>query len=387
MIPRLKPRYGWGEIRAAAALWRRGDVPAYEHRFAAKFGCRHGVMFAHGRSGLYALLEAWGLTGAEVICPAYTCVVVPNAVLLSGNLPVFVDCAPGDFNMDPAGIAAAVTERTRVIVATHLFGYPMDVDAVQAIADEAGRRYGHKVYVVQDCAHSYGARWKGELVTARGDAALFGSNVSKLINSIFGGMITTNDDATAEALRAWRSARLRPAGWGKELRRLIYFAAVCVAFNEWVYGLVNWLERHGAIDRFVRYYEEGKIDFPGDWDEMPAEIEARVGLAQLDRYDSILAERRRNALAIIERLKDRPGLSFAPDRPGATYSHLVALTDDRAGWLAACRAKGIQLGILIEYVVPAMAAYGSRSGFPVAESYMSRTINFPLHRAGIAGRL
>lgn len=380
MIARFKPQYGWPEWRAALALARRGAVPAYEREFAAKFGCSEAVMFAHGRSGLYGLLKVWGLEGAEIVCPAYTCVVVPNAIVLSGNVPTFVDCAPGSWNMDLELLRAAVTERTRAIVATHLFGYPMDVEAVQAIADEAGRTYGHKVYVIQDCAHSYGARWEGELVSASGDAAIFGSNISKVINSIFGGIVATNDASTAQALRGWRAANLRSAGWRKELRRLAYFAAVSVAFNELVYGFVNWLERHGVLDRFVKYYDEQKIDFPSDWDEMPAEIEARVGLAQLRRYDGIVAARRQNALAIVERLSGRSGLAFLPDDPGATYSHLVGLTDDRSGWIESWWDKGIQLGILIEYVIPAMSAYGARGGFPVAESYASRTINFPVWR-------
>ena len=380
MIPRFKPMYGAPERRAAAAIWRRGSIPEYERQFAAKFGCSEGVMFAHGRSGLFALLKIWSLKRNEIICPAYTCVVVPNAIVLSGNCPVFVDCTPGSWNMDLDAIRAAVTERTRVIVATHLFGYPMDVESVQVIADEAGRRYGHKVYVVQDCAHSYGARWKGELVSASGDAAIFGSNISKIINTIFGGVVTTNNAETAQALREWRAANLKAAGWRKELRRLAYFGAVSVAFNEFVYGFVNSLERGGVLDRFVKYYDEQKIDFPADWNEMPAEVEARIGLVQLRRYDRIVATRRRNALAVLERLSGKSGLAFLADDPGATYSHLVALTDDRAGWIEGYRKKGVQLGTLIDYVIPAMSAYGSRGGFPVAESYATRTINFPVWR-------
>lgn len=387
MIPRFKPQYGWAEWRAALSLGRRRALPAYERAFAATFGCSEAVMFAHGRSGLFALLKIWGLRECEVICPAYTCVVVPNAIVLSGNEPVFVDCACGSFNMDLGAIRAAVTERTRAIVATHLFGYPMDVEAVQAIADEARLRYGHKVYVVQDCAHSYGARWNGELVSASGDAAIFGSNISKIINSIFGGMVTTHHSATAQALREWRAEHLRSGGGRKELRRLAYFGAVAVSFNEIVYGFVNWLERRGFLDRFVKYFDEQKIDFPGDWDEMPAEIEARIGLAQLRRYDRIVEDRRRNALAIIGRLGGRSGVAFFADHPGATYSHLVALTEDRAGWVESCRRKGIQLGQLIEYVVPALPAYGANGGFPVAEGYASRTINFPVHRTGVVERV
>ncbi|MEM9025146.1 MAG: DegT/DnrJ/EryC1/StrS family aminotransferase [Bacteroidota bacterium] len=175
MIPRFKPQYGWREWLAA---WRftRGNIPAYEAAFARKFGVEHGTMFPHGRSGMYALFKVWGLEKAEIVCPAYTCVVVQHAVVLSDNVPVFVDCPEGDFNMDLGKLEAAITEKTRCVVATHLFGYPTDLDALGAIVARAEEKYGHKIYVLQDVAHSYGTEWNGRLVTEYGDAAIFGWN-------------------------------------------------------------------------------------------------------------------------------------------------------------------------------------------------------------------
>ncbi len=382
MIPRFKPRYGWAEWKTAFTFWSRGNIPQYEKAFAEKFKREQGVMFPHGRTGIFALLKVWELDQVEVVCPAYTCVVVPHAIVLSGNIPVFVDCEQGSFNMNLKGIHRAITEKTRVIIPTHLFGYPMDVHAVQEIAEEASRRYGHKVYVVQDCAHSFGAKWRSELVTTYGDAAIFGSNISKLINSIFGGMVITGEEALAVKLRVWRDKNLIEKGWLKSLMRLFYFVAVGLAFHPNFYGFVHWLERKGLLNRFVKYYDEDAIDFPTDWNHAPAEIEARVGLVHLRRYDHIVENRRRLANRLVEEMSGRDDISMLPFEDGATYSHIVALVEDRDLWVNRYRRKGEQLGILIEYSVPSIKTYCryAKDGFEVSDSYKDRTINFSTAR-------
>jgi len=382
LVPRLKPRYGFREWLAAINVFQRRSIEKYEQVFADKFGCEHGIMFSHGRTGLYALMKVWGLDNTEIICPAYTCVVVPNAVVLSGNKPVFVDCEEGSFNMSIQGVEAAITENTRVIVATHLFGYPMDIDAVQAIADKASEQYRHKVYVVQDCAHSYGATWNGRLVTEAGDAAIFGSNVSKIINSVFGGIVTTNSRDTYLKLLSWREKECINKRVVKSLKRVLYFIAVNVAFTPIVYTLVNWLERKGLLDKFVKYYEDGVIDFPGDWDQLPVPIEARIGLAQLKSYEQIIEDRTTWARAIIDSFKENEDVSFIDDMDGATYSHLVGVVEDRVGWVEYYGEKSIQMGILIEYSIPSMSAYKKyrTTDTPFSNFYAEHCINFPLHK-------
>ena len=290
MIPRLKPYLNHKEL-LAALIPSSGNVEKFEQQFAKKFECEYGVMFQHGRSGLYALLKAWKLENAEVICPAYTCVVVPHAIVLSGNVPVFVDCAEGSFNMDYLSIEKAITDKTRAVIATHLFGYPMDVHKLQEIVSKAEEKYGHKIYIIQDAAHSFGTKWEGELVTKFGDAALFGMNISKIMTTIFGGMITTNSEATYKKLKEFRNRNFKRAGFSKTILRVTYLFAVYFAFNKLIYTFTNWLERKGILDRFVKYYDESEINFPADWNWLPSEIEARVGLVQLRKYDEIIRQK------------------------------------------------------------------------------------------------
>ena len=379
LIPRLKPYYSFSDWLAVVNIFQKEPIETFEREFAKKFENDYGVMFSHGRSGMYALLKIWGLENDEIICPAYTCVVVPNAIVLSGNIPVFVDCARDSWNMNLELLERAITKKTRCIVATHIFGYPMDVERLNVIVKNAEERYGHKIYVIQDVAHSFGAKYKDKMVTTYGDASIFGMNISKIMNSIFGGMVITNDKQISEQLRKWREKHTKKKGFSKEWKRFFYFIAVNFAFNSYVYGFVNWLERKGFLDRFVKYYEEDKIFFPNDWDEYPAKIEARVGLNQLKKYDYIVKNKIENAKKWMEILKNDEEIRFFDDIDGATYSHCAGRVKNREKFLELYREKGIQLGTLIEYSIPYMKAYTKykKGEFPISLEYSKHSINFP----------
>ena len=378
LIPRLKPNYSFSDWLAVFNIFQKNSIEKYEQEFAKKFENNHGVMFQHGRSGIFALLRVWALKKDEVICPAYTCVVVPNAIVLSGNVPVFVDSSKDSFNMDLELLEQAITKNTRAIVATHIFGYPMDVLKIQELVEKAEKKYGHKIYVIQDAAHSYGAKWQGELITKYGDATIFGSNISKIINSIFGGMVITNSKENFEKLKQWREENTKKMGISKEINRFIYFLSINIAFNSYIYGFVNWLERMGALNKFVKYFKEDKIYFPDNWDQYPSNIEARVGLSQLKKYDYIIENRIKNAKNWIKKLKNKD-IEFKSDVDGSTYSHCVALVESRDEWLEKYRKKKTQLGILIEYSIPYMSAYKEykKGEYPVSLEYSKKSINFP----------
>ncbi len=178
----------------ACSVQEKSKCDEFEQAFARRFNVRYAIAYPYGRSALWALLKALDIQDAEIIQPAYTCVVVAHATLLSGNRPRFVDVSLHDYNMNLDQVEAAINERTRPILATHLFGYPLDIDRLDEIVRRAEARYGHKIWVIQDCAHSFGGEWQGKPVVKAGDAALFGLNISKMITSIFGGMLATDDD-------------------------------------------------------------------------------------------------------------------------------------------------------------------------------------------------
>ena len=376
MIPRICPVLGWAEV-AAALHWPTGDdVAVYEQAFAKCMRQRHAIAFPYGRTALTIALRALLGSGREVICPAYTCVVVAHAIVASGNIPVFIDSGADDFNMDLAAAEAAITTRTGAIIATSLFGHPVDLDRCEAL-----RRANPGVVLIQDCAHSFDAAWRGLAVQQAGDLAIFGLNISKLLTSIFGGMLTTDDDDLAAILRRARDHELRAATVGKGLRRAAYLAAILPAFLPWPYALVARLKDWGLLDRFVRYYRPDIIDMPADYLEAMNPIEARVGTAQLRRHGAILTARRRRATQWHSRLAAEAGLlRLPPLEDGATWSHFTCVVDDREAWITRWRARGIELGTLIEYSIPELPAYGGQSPqhMPNAARYARHTVNFPL---------
>jgi dTDP-4-amino-4,6-dideoxygalactose transaminase len=237
-----------------------------------------------------------------------------------------------------------------------------------------------QVHIIQDCAHSFAAEWKGKPVQKKGIAALFGLNISKTLTSIFGGMITTDNEGIYQKLKTIREQRLKKPGWGKSIRRLLYLLAVYPTFLGLVYGLINRLERSGLLNYFVQYYDDTKIDMPSDYLEEMCGIETRVGTANIDRYETIIDKRKAAAKYYFDHLADKPDISLPPEVEGATYSHFSIQVHDRGEWLQRAIRKGIQLGWLIEYNIPEMEAYGNHGSeeFPVAAAYAKTMINLPV---------
>jgi len=384
MIPRLKPAFDAAEIAAALRSGSPGDVAAFESAFAKKFEAAEAVAFPYGRTALKGLLHALDVINAEVIAPSYTCVVVQHATLLSGNVPVFVDNTMTDYNMDLDQLAAAITPRTGAILATHLFGFPLDLDRLRAIVGDAEQRFGRKIWVIQDCAHSFGARWHGRLACNDGDAALFGLNVSKVVSSIFGGMLTFADRAVAARVRAWRDANLSPAGVIKSSLRLAYLLATYPAFEKLPYGMVHFLQyRTALLDRLTKaYHLDEEVRFPPDAGEQMRPIEARVGLAQLAKYDWMIERRRAHAARYAAGLKGVPGWVLPPLVDGATYSHYAVRVPDRQAAVDHFAGHGVHLGEVVEYSVAHLTAYagfaGAR-GFPNSLYCSTHMVNLPVH--------
>jgi len=349
VIPRLRPDITLSDMAAAFAA--RGTVEEFERAFAQTMGQAEAIALPYGRTALLLLLDALGLRDREIILPAYTCVVVAHAIVLSGNRPIFIDSEPGGFNLDLDKAEAAITERTGAIISTSIHGYPIDLDRLEAMT-----RGRPDVAVIQDCAHSFAAEWRGRPVQKAGRAAIFGLNISKLMTSIFGGMITTDDEELAARLRRLRAARLHGGG-GSGLARALYLVAATTALSPPVFGLVKRISELGLIDRFVRYFDERLIDMPADHLRWLGRAEASVGVRQCARYRDVVARRGRVAAFYDAALADLLPEARPPLVEGATYSHYVLRVGDPEALASAALRRGVELGRLIDYCVPDMPAY------------------------------
>lgn len=175
-------------------------VAAFEKAFAEAHQAGFCSAVSSGTDGNHLALWALDIKhGDEVIVPANTFIATAWGVTLCGATPVFVDCEPGTYNLDPAAIEAAITSRTKAIVAVHLYGQPADLDAIQAVADK------HGIPLVEDAAQSHLAEYKGKRIGAIGKIASFSFYPGKNLGAYGeGGAVTTNDETLAEKVKLFR---------------------------------------------------------------------------------------------------------------------------------------------------------------------------------------
>lgn len=219
-------------------------ITDFEKAFADYCGVKHAIACNNGTTALHLALVAMGIgPGDEVIIPSLTYIASANAVTYCGGTVVLVDNDPRTFNIDPALIEAKITPRTKAIMPVHLYGQVADMEPILAIAKK------HGLMVIEDAAEAVGATYKGRMSGSLGDCATFSFFGNKIITTGEGGMITTNDDALAATMRLYRSQGMDP-------NRRYWFPVV--GFN---YRMTN--------------------------------IQAAIGLAQLERVEHHLAARER----------------------------------------------------------------------------------------------
>ena len=172
----------------------RDELKEFENNFAKLIGTKHAIGVGCGTDALLLSLEAMGIgNGDEVITVAAGFPTTVNPIVQNGLVPVFVDIDPRTYNIDPAAIEAAITERTKAIVPVHLYGQPADMDPIMELAE------AHGLYVVEDAAQAIGARYKGRRVGSIGHAGCFSFYPTKNLGAYGdGGMVVTNDAALAE---------------------------------------------------------------------------------------------------------------------------------------------------------------------------------------------
>ncbi len=362
-------------------MYNSNMVESFESKFAKKFNVKAAVSFPYGRSAQWAFFKAMKISGKEIIMPAYTCSVVAHAITLSGNKPKFIDVNLDDFNMDLKLLKKSINNNTHAIIATHTFGYPQNIIKIEKIIKEAEIAYGHKIWIMQDCCHAFNAEWKGKRLSSSGDVSVFAFNISKMITSVFGGMLTFQDIKLADKVRQWRDENFKNPSTLKVLKRKAYLLFVWIAFNKYFYYITYYLIHNTKLlyKQTDSYHLDEKIHFPPDYMDKMSNFEAAVGIDQLDRYDGIIKQRSQIAKWYFENLKTKKGWKLPPLLNGATYSHYVVIVEDREKEKKYFSKKGIEVGELIQYSIPAINQY-STLGYKCKNSdfLSTRTINLPL---------
>ncbi len=357
-LPLARPTIGEEEIREVVETLRSGwlttgpKVERFEERFKDYLGVPEAVAVSSGTAGLHLALLAAGVAGGdEVITTSMSFAATANAIVLCGAKPIFVDCDPDTLSIDPRGVAARITEKTKAIVPVHFAGQPCAMDELM----EIGRR--RAVPLIEDAAHALGTEYKGRKIGAVGEMAVFSFHPIKTITTGEGGMVVTSNKQWAERMRLLRFHGISTSAW----------------------------QRH-AGGRSPQY----SIQLPGFKYTM-MDIQAAIGIHQMDKVDRFVERRAKLAglyhMAFKE-IKDVRPLGLAPYRHRHAWHLFVVqlelerLAIDRDRFLELLKERNIGAGIHF----PALhlqpyyqEQWGYRSGdFPNAERASERIVSLPL---------
>jgi dTDP-4-amino-4,6-dideoxygalactose transaminase len=251
------------EVLQGRVWWRTPGTKtlAFERDFAKFHGARHGIAVTNGTAALEVAMAGLGINaGDEVIVPDFTFVATASAVLFANALPVLVDVDPETYCIDPDLVEAAITPRTKAIIAVHMGGHPADLDRLSKIAKR------HRLALVEDSAHAHATEWRGQRVGTFGVAGTFSFQASKLMTAGEGGMIISNNDKFEVQARSVHDCGRMPGKW---------------FYSHYIYGsnyrLSEW---QGAILQ-----------------------------VQLSRLDEQTKRRHRNARVLDRLLRDIPGIT------------------------------------------------------------------------------
>jgi perosamine synthetase len=328
------------EVLRSGRLSLGPTIDRFEELIAERVGAPYAAAVSSGTAGLHLLVRIAGIgPGDEVITSPLSFAASANCFLFEGATPVFADVDPGTWNLDPAAVEAAITERTKGIVAVDMFGYPCELDPLMELCDR------HGLALIEDSAEALGAEYRGRPIGSHGPSAVFGFYPNKQLATGEGGVVVTHSEETWQLVRSLRNQGRSYEGGG-------WFNHVRLGFN------YRWTD-----------------------------LQAAVGIAQLEKLDRALALRSAAAARYAELLADVDGVELAPvddsDHRRSWFVYVAVLPPDvdRARVMADLRERGVDVA---EYV-PCIhlqsymrEAFGFNEGLcPVAEEISSRTLALP----------
>lgn len=374
------------DCRQRKQLVQGPDIEAFEQEFAAFLGGTGHVRACsteYGRMALYFILKALDLpAGCEIIVPALTFWVVPEITRVAGLVPVFADVDPVTFTLSPSAVERAITSRTRAILPTHLYGMACDMDAILDIA----RR--HDLKVIEDCAHSLGAEYRGKMVGTLGDASFFSFQAFKPLNTYGGGMAWTRDADVARRVAEFAEAE----AWPSEER-----VEKILTSGKW---------QHMFIRPKVFTYSLFPIWYVASWtnskpeerlwekvrrlDPLPAHyrgkftnVQAAIGRAGLRRLPEFIERTRRHARMLDSILDGVDGITVPkapPDRTHVYYQYCCYVADTDT-IVKRCIRRGVDVAPMHVDVCTQMELFGvTGAGMPGAER-ASTAVQVPVYES------
>lgn len=350
-IPWITDKDKKAVLEALTSRWLTGGPRAkeLEKMFANYIGVKHSVSVNSCTAALHLAMRALNIgPGDEVIVPVLTFAATANAPLFAGAKTVFADVDEKAFNISPKDIQNKITEKTKAIIIVHYGGQPCDMKEIIQIAKR------HDLYVVEDCAHSLGAEYMGQKTGAIGTIGCFSFYPTKIITTLEGGMVTTNDEKIAEQAKILREHGMTKSAFEREKKATWYYNVVCLGYN---YRL--------------------------------NEVQAALGISQLKRVEEINKKSIEAAHYYARKLKETDGIIppyKAKDRTHVYHLYVIRVTErygiDRDELYKRLSTKGV--GLSVHYTPLHLLTFyekklGYRVGdFPTAEKISKEILSLPL---------
>ncbi len=361
-------------------------IQRFEHAFAEYVGVRHAIAVSSGRLGIHLILENLSLSpGDEVIVPSFNLFAAIERFCQFGLVPKFSDIRRDDLNVDVDAAERLITPRTKILLATHMFGHPANMRRLVELSER------HNLFLLEDCAHALGSQYAGQYVGTFGKASIFSFSVLKLVTTFGGGMIATNDDALAERIRkrltSLRDQQPRPAG----IKKAIVGSVMDVATRRLVFSFGAWpaLRLIRAIRPTAQQEmmtEAPRVDRDFDPANVPPlhSFQARLGNSQLARVEDFIARRREVGVWLDEELARIDQVTTLTPADGCRHNGLYyGILADRPAELSAFLFKRGVDSETSEYLNCAdLAMYRDmRVDCPVARDVQSRILRIPNYPA------
>jgi UDP-4-amino-4,6-dideoxy-N-acetyl-beta-L-altrosamine transaminase len=363
------------EVLQSSNLTQGPKVAEFEHALCETVGSRFGVAFNSGTSALHSACLAAGVgPGDEVITSPITFVASANCAVYCGAKPVFADILPDTYNISPGEIEKKITVHTKAVIPVDLAGQSCDMEAIQTVVSSAEKKYGHRIYIIEDASHALGSLYKGRKVgsCAYADVTVMSFHPVKHITTGEGGVAFTNDEGLMKKLRLLRSHGMTGEPEEFQNREMAFSKA---SGGE---SLVNpW------------YYEQISLGY----NYRITDIQCALGLSQLKKLPLFRKRRHKIVEAYNEAFRDIRCIHPPFESPDCNSNfHLyILLFDfeemgmDRARFMYELKARSIQTQV--HYIPVHLQTFykrhlGTKWGdYPRAEAYYEKCLSIPLYPA------
>jgi perosamine synthetase len=348
MIPVYRPYYDEKEMKylkevIESGWWGMGPKTVeFEEKFAKYIGTRYALGLNSETAALHLALMCINVQDAEVISPSMTFVSTNHAILYNGGIPVFCDVEYDNLNVTAQEIEKLITDKTKAIIVVHYGGYACDMDSIIELAR------AHNLYVIEDCAHACGGKYKDKMLGSIGDFGCFSFQAVKNLSTGDGGMITTNNEE-----------------WAKRIKKL-----------RWV-GISKDTFERGAGNSYDWFYDVTELGFKYHMND----IMAAIGLAQLEKIEWMNDKRRYWSSRYRESLKDISVINCPPvkDYMFPACHNFVIKSERRDELRKVLMEKGITTGVHY-YPNHLFDMYKDYyRNLPITESVWNNLVTLPLY--------